>query len=496
MKQFLSILATTLLLSTAVPFARAEVSISVDFFHEPLASHGSWMEVGDYGYCWQPRDVAEDWRPYSDGRWVYTDAGWTWDSDEPYGWAVYHYGRWTRLARVGWVWVPGTEWGPAWVSWRRSPRHVGWAPLPPEARFRRSVGFSAWVDSYYDIGPSHYSFVEVRNFGAPRLRTVIVAPRENITIINQTTNITKITYVNNVVYNEGPQYEVVSRESAQPIRRLTLERRVEFDGDPRTLRAEQLQSRVEGNSLRVVAPRLTAVSAAAPKRLAAKVESVEIDRGWKDAGPAPEVAKLRTKLKAEAKPPAELPPQPKFEKAADEPVASEAQTVADPAAAPAGTAGERMKKGGGARTSEQPAPAQPEAAPASPRKLQTARPGEASTAEKPPVADPASTPAKPAKGEKAAGPAKRKSADAPPAESTAEKKDEPVKTAAPASESSIPERKRETQKGEESRQPRVAPAPAPEQPASPATPAEAPRGGKSKRLEAPRPAPEALPATP
>src|SRR4051794_2013763 len=72
-------------------------------------------------------------------------------------------------------------------------------------------------------------------------------------IIRETTNITRITYVNNVVYNEGPQYEVIARESAQPIRRLKLERREEFEGDPRTLRAEQLRPRVEGGSLRVLA---------------------------------------------------------------------------------------------------------------------------------------------------------------------------------------------------------------------------------------------------
>lgn len=89
--------------------------------------------------------------------------------------------------------MPGTEWGPAWVSWRRSPRYVGWAPLPPEAEFTRSTGFNGRVDADYDIGPTNYSFVEVRNFGAPRLRTVMIEPRDNITIIQETTNITRIT---------------------------------------------------------------------------------------------------------------------------------------------------------------------------------------------------------------------------------------------------------------------------------------------------------------
>src|ERR1041384_6364509 len=135
MKTFRWLAATLLLLGVTTPApTRAAVEVSVDLFHESLAPYGEWREVGDYGYCWHPR-VEADWRPYSVGRWLYTDAGWTWNSEEPFSWAVYHYGRWTRVDEVGWVWVPGTEWGPAWVSWRRSPEYVGWAPLPPEARF-------------------------------------------------------------------------------------------------------------------------------------------------------------------------------------------------------------------------------------------------------------------------------------------------------------------------------------------------------------------------
>ncbi len=316
MQKFLLLLATAVFIHLSVPQTLAAPNISVDFFYDQLGDYGDWVEVGDYGYGWQPRDVDEDWRPYSDGRWAYTEAGWTWLSEEPYGWAVYHYGRWARLEGRGWVWIPGTEWAPAWVSWRRSPQHVGWAPLPPEASFRRSVGIRGWADSYYDIGPSAYRFVEVRNFGAPRLRSSFVDPRENVTIIRQTTNITQITYVNSTVYNQGPSYEDISRESAEPIRRLKLERRVEIEGDQSSFRGEQLRSRVDGDSLRVFAPGFDARAAAPPAKLAAKIEKVEVNRGWKDAGPAADVEKLRAKVRAEVKAPKDLPPQPKFEKIA------------------------------------------------------------------------------------------------------------------------------------------------------------------------------------
>jgi len=325
MKKTLLLLATALFIHIGGPKTQAAPNLSVDFFYDQLGDYGDWVEVGDYGYGWQPRDVDENWRPYSDGRWAYTEAGWTWVSEEPYGWAVYHYGRWARIEDRGWVWIPGTEWAPAWVSWRRSPQHVGWAPLPPEASFRRSVGFSGWVDSYYDIGPSAYRFVEVRNFGAPRLRTVFIEPRENITIIRQTTNITRITYVNNVVNNGGPRYEDISRESAEPVRRLRLDRRLEIEGDRNSFRGDQLRSRVDGDSLRVFTPGFDARAAAPPQKLAAKIEKVEINRGWKDAGPAADVEKLRAKVRGEAKAPKSLPPQPKFEKLAEQTVAPEAQ---------------------------------------------------------------------------------------------------------------------------------------------------------------------------
>jgi len=325
MKTLISFLAATMLIGSVIPSAEAREPVSLDFFYENLESHGNWREVGNYGYVWHPRDVGEDWRPYSDGRWVYTDAGWTWDSNEPFGWAVYHYGRWANVERVGWVWVPGTEWGPGWVSWRHSSRYVGWAPLPPEALFLRAIGFSAWVDDYYDIGPSSYRFVENRNFGAPRLRSVFVDQRQNISIVNQTTNITNITYANNVVYNGGIGYDQQARQSTAPIQRYKLERRQEFEGNLSDPRADQFRSRIEGNSLSVLALPIDSRPAAAPRKFSERVGRAEINRGWNNAGTPTEVAEARARLKSQVKLPDQLPPQAKFEPVAERPAGREPQ---------------------------------------------------------------------------------------------------------------------------------------------------------------------------
>src|SRR3954470_7541353 len=154
--------------------AQADTKVSLNFFYDNLADQGSWIEVGDYGYCFQPAVAVDDptWRPYADGYWAYTDAGWTWVSYEDFGWATYHYGRWTNLADYGWVWVPGYEWGPAWVSWRTGGDYVGWAPLPPQGNevVYEGTAITGAVDVTFGIGPLYYNFVDIRYIGEPVLR--------------------------------------------------------------------------------------------------------------------------------------------------------------------------------------------------------------------------------------------------------------------------------------------------------------------------------------
>src|SRR3954470_861578 len=200
---------------------------SYDTFYRKLEPYGAWRETADYGYVWQPQQAQQsrDWRPYTDGRWAYTDAGWTWVSDEPFGWATYHYGRWTHLRGVGWVWVPGEEWAPAWVSWRSSDQHVGWAPLPPEARFERRTGIKKWADSYYDIDADEYVFIPNEEIGSENVERAVVPIERNVTIVNETTNVTNITYNNTTIINEGPNFDQLRGRSRQPIERLRLDRR-------------------------------------------------------------------------------------------------------------------------------------------------------------------------------------------------------------------------------------------------------------------------------
>ena len=179
------------------------------------------MEAGNYGYCFRPK-VSGDWRPYGDGHWVWTDQGWYWNSNERFGWATYHYGRWVNIGGTGWCWVPGSQWAPAWVSWRESNEHVGWAPLPPEADFSARQSISTWSDSYYDVGPAAYAFINYSHWREPSYTRFIERPERNVQIIRETRNVTNIVTNNNVINNFGPPVQNVATRSNQNIQQLNL----------------------------------------------------------------------------------------------------------------------------------------------------------------------------------------------------------------------------------------------------------------------------------
>ncbi|MBI3852249.1 MAG: hypothetical protein HY298_18485 [Verrucomicrobia bacterium] len=207
-----------------VPPPAVEVDASVGFgiraesdFYEPLTPYGRWEVVGSYGRCWIPGRVEVNWRPYCNGNWQRTDAGWYWASDEPWAWATYHYGRWDFSAQFGWYWVPQTQWAPAWVSWHEGGGYVGWAPLQPSAR----ISFSGSVEVNVGlVAPRAFVFVEQRRFLEPVRPTTVVV--NNNTVINKTVNITKIKVINKTVINEGPRTEVVEQASGRKVQSVPV----------------------------------------------------------------------------------------------------------------------------------------------------------------------------------------------------------------------------------------------------------------------------------
>lgn len=140
-------------------------------FYESLQPHGTWMQVSPFGPVWRPNVAVRDtaWRPYSSGgRWVWSKNAWAWESEYEWGWAPFHYGRWVTSKGLGWVWIPGRQWAPAWVSWQQTPTQCGWAPMPPDRS--AYVGVFNTTDSGFSWGfqfsltSDHYVYAPQRCF--------------------------------------------------------------------------------------------------------------------------------------------------------------------------------------------------------------------------------------------------------------------------------------------------------------------------------------------
>jgi len=196
-----------------------------DYDYSSLDRYGTWVETSTYGEAWCPLDVSAGWRPYTVGRWAYTDYGWMWVAEDPWGYVPYHYGRWTFDSYYGWVWIPGDVWAPAWVSWRYGDGWIGWAPLPPDAEWNVGIGLSlnataldSRIDSY------RWCFVPSRDILSTNIRTRVAPASRNGTFLSMTQNVTNYTVVNSRPAERGLRPEMIERDTG---RRITPYRVVE-----------------------------------------------------------------------------------------------------------------------------------------------------------------------------------------------------------------------------------------------------------------------------
>ncbi len=188
-------------------------------YQDDLAPYGHWIVYPRYGRCWVPDSVPYGWQPYTVGHWIETDQGWCWvaeDREAQWGGIVYHYGQWAFTSDSGWIWVPGTTWAPAWVGWREGDGYCGWTPLPPEAC--QGEVTVVVVDRY--CPPERYVYCDEHHFGEDRVDRRIV--RNNVTIINNTTNITNVTIVNNRVINRGVSSDHIEHATGVAVRRQNV----------------------------------------------------------------------------------------------------------------------------------------------------------------------------------------------------------------------------------------------------------------------------------
>ena len=249
-----TLLATAIALAGVAPLLSPDVAQAQGYrgsshrnyrdFHRTLARYGDWVYSDRWGVVWIP-NVSSDFRPYrTGGYWVNTNQyGWFWRSSYPWGDIAFHYGRWVNDPYDGWLWIPGYVWSPGWVVWRGNNRYVGWMPMPPDRDFLRGnefsagfaisgsgfslrfgtdnsfYGYSNWYGRDYDRDrfASNWTFVGAGSLGDRDYRRTVVNQANVVNVIQNTTNITNYTVVNNVVVNRSVDARVVERASGRPV---------------------------------------------------------------------------------------------------------------------------------------------------------------------------------------------------------------------------------------------------------------------------------------
>ena len=259
--------------------SNAQETLSIEVFYQELSPYGQWSPHEEFGYIWQPYDVGPDWKPYTDGRWEWSDQGWIWISYEPWGWATYHYGRWIYDDYQGWLWIPGTTWAPAWVSWQQSPEYIGWSPLPPDRGFFIEIGFvfNSYNNYYYKPyghnyhhkkhhyyhdyyhNPHHYKpparlcvFLPYNKFGHHKHagKAALPPPHYDV-VLRNSRNVTNIKRVNNKVINYGPDKHLIETRSN---RKLVTHHIV--DRSNVTLRGNKNVNIIKGGTYNVYRPKI------------------------------------------------------------------------------------------------------------------------------------------------------------------------------------------------------------------------------------------------
>ena len=221
------------------------------YFYDTLTPYGTWVRLSAYGYVWVPRNMGYRWRPYLFGRWAWTDYGWTWISDEEWGWVPFHYGRWGWDDDLGWFWVPGSVWGPAWVFWRTNDFYFGWAPLPPGLDFDARFGFRT---RRYNIPDRYWIFVSGRDFLEPDLHRRALPFERNTTILRTTLLNDRIIVRDARVFNQGLDPADVRGLTGREVQRYTLREAGQAGPD-----------RLSGSEVRIYRPSVRLSGASRPK---------------------------------------------------------------------------------------------------------------------------------------------------------------------------------------------------------------------------------------
>jgi hypothetical protein len=186
---------------------------------EDLDDYGDWREDSNYGHIWFPTRVSAGWAPYREGHWDWISPwGWTWVDDASWGYAPFHYGRWVTIGgRWGWVAGPVDVvpvYAPALVVFLGAGGigfggNVGWFPLGPR---------EVYVPSY-NVSRGYMNRVNISN---TTVNNTTITNVYNTTIVNKSTNITNVTYLNKNAAGAVTAVPQGAFGNAQPVARVAV----------------------------------------------------------------------------------------------------------------------------------------------------------------------------------------------------------------------------------------------------------------------------------
>jgi hypothetical protein len=159
-------------------------------------------------------------QPYTNGQWVYTDAGWYFRAATPVEEVTHHYGRWVYSPMAGWVWVPGRVWAPAWVDWREDDTYLAWSPVPPSVYIVNNVV----VVPPPVVVEERYVIVEKRYFVEPMVYKYMYKEHKGKIKIKEWRRLDGVMVVNNTVIDKGPDVSIIQSVIGRNITTVQIDR--------------------------------------------------------------------------------------------------------------------------------------------------------------------------------------------------------------------------------------------------------------------------------
>jgi hypothetical protein len=233
-------------------------NVDYQIFYDELAGHGEWIQINmnevdikqtdptssslfnknffiksamaqmtaepAVAFVWRPAVVVDleegeiAWQPYSRGEWVMTDNGWYFLADSEPMEITHHYGRWWNSPDLGWVWLPGKVWSPAWVTWRESDDLIAWSPVPPNVFI---VNNSIPV---VQVPVDNFVVVPKQDFTRPEIYKYMRIENRNNTIIHEMRKLDGPMVVNHTIINRGPEVRTIEAAANTTIKKRMIDR--------------------------------------------------------------------------------------------------------------------------------------------------------------------------------------------------------------------------------------------------------------------------------